>query len=109
MNSAMNPYKRFYKTQPVLSPDPTKAFLTFSAPAMIKLTDGQRTALASKQHLNTNNVHKGIMAINLGTSIHHPSDNMFFTSDSPSLLPRKRWKLIAIAEPFGWKTQIVLQ
>lgn len=109
MDPAMNPYKRFYKTQPVLNPDPTKAFLTFGAPALIKLTDGQRTAAASKQHLNTNNLHKGTLAINLGTSIHHPGDNMFFTPDSPTLLPRKRWEPVAIAEPFGWKAQIVLQ
>ena len=33
-------------------------------------------------------------SINLGTSIHHPGDNMFYRTDSPDLLPRQRWEPI---------------
>ena len=76
---------------------------------MIKLTDGQRTTLASKESLNTNNIAKGALAINLGTSIHHPGDNMFYRTDSPDLLSRQRLEPISIFESFGWKSQRVLQ
>ena len=69
---------------------------------MIKLTDGQRTTLASKESLNTNNIAKGALAINLGTSIHHPGDNMFYRTDSPDLLSRQRLEPISIFESFGW-------
>jgi len=57
---------------------------------LIKLTDGQRTSLASKESLNTNNVAKGALAINLGSIIHHPGDSMFYRLESPDLLHRQR-------------------
>ena len=68
---------------------------------MIKLTEGQRMSLASKESLNTNNIAKGALAINLRT-IHHPGDNMFYRTDSPDLLSRQRWEPISIFELFGW-------
>ena len=109
LHTAVTPYWSFYKAKPVLNKDPAKAFLPFGATVLIKLTDGQRTTLASKESLNTNNVAKSALAINLGTSIHHPGDNMFYRTDSPDLLPRQRWEPISIFEPFGWKSQRVLQ
>ena len=57
----------------------------------------------------TNNVAKSALAINHGTSIHHPGDNMFYRTDPPDLLPRQCWEPISIFEPFGWKSQRVLQ
>jgi hypothetical protein len=98
LHSAITPYWSFYKAKPVLNKDPAKAFLPFGATVMINL-----------KSLNTNNVAKGALAINLGTSIHHPGDNMFYRTVSPDLLPRQRWKPISIFEPFGWKSQRVLQ
>jgi hypothetical protein len=109
LHTAVTPYWSFYTAQPVLNKDPTKAFLPFGATVMIKLTDGQRTTLASKESFNTNNVAKSALSINLGTSIHHPGDNMFYRTDSPDLLPRQRWEPISIFEPFSWKSQRVLQ
>jgi hypothetical protein len=85
LHTAVTPYWSFYKAKPVLNKDPAKAFLPFGATVLIKLTDGQRTTLASKESLNTNNVAKSALAINLGTSIHHPGDNMSNTRH-PSLV-----------------------
>jgi hypothetical protein len=79
-----------------------KAFLANQHNSEFKLMDCQRTSLASKESLNTNIVVKGALAINLGTSIHHPGDNMFYRTDSPDLLPRQCWEPISVFEPFGW-------
>ena len=51
-----------------------------------------------------------VFAVNLGTSILHPGDNMFYRTD---LLPRSTAPptlgAISIFEPFGWMSQRVLQ
>jgi hypothetical protein len=94
LHTAVIPYWSFYKAKPVLNKDPVKAFLPFGATVMIKLTDGQRTTLASKESLNTNNVAKSALAIKLGRYVKFlrgiygakPSNRIFDLDHSATLV-----------------------
>jgi len=87
--------------KPLFNPDPSKALLPFGTVCLIKHTEGQRAALASKLNLNIHHVPKASIGVNLGYCHHHPGNNVFHSPPSTNPLIRTK--------PFGWKPISVLQ
>jgi hypothetical protein len=98
----------FHRVKPQFNSDPAKAFLPFGAVCLIKNTEGQRATLASKMNLNIHHVPKASIDINLGFNDHHPSNNIFYTHPSATLLIRNNYKVVSLI-PFGWKPMSVHQ
>jgi len=102
------PYMTFHRVKPQFNSDPAKAFLPFGAVCLIKNTEGQRATLVSKMNLNIHHVPKASIDINLGFNDHHPSNNIFYTHPSATLLIRNNYKVVSLI-PFGWKPMSVHQ
>jgi hypothetical protein len=102
------PHVIFYKKRPEFNPDPAKALLPFGAVCLIKHTDGQRAALATKAELNIHHVPKATVGVHIGFAVNHPGDNIFYSSPSPTPLIRRVFEVISMI-PFSWKPKSVLQ
>ncbi len=94
--------------KPLFNPDPSKALLPVGTVCLIKHTDGQRAALASKLNLNIHHVPKASIGVNLGYCHHHPANNVFHSPPSTNPLIRSNFEIISLI-PFGWKPKAVLQ
>ena len=102
------PYVIFHRMKPLFNPDPSKALLPFGTVCLIKHTEGQRAALASKLNLNIHHVPKASVGVNLGYCHHHPGNNVFHSPPSTNPLIRSNFEIISLI-PFGWKPKAVLQ
>ena len=102
------PYVLFYKRRPELNHDPTKALLPFGAVCLIKHTDGQRIALATKLELNLHHVPKAAVGVHIGFAANHPGDNLFYSFPSTLPLVRRVFEIISLI-PFSWTPKPVLQ
>jgi hypothetical protein len=102
------PYTTFHRVKPQFNSDPAKAFLPFGAMCLIKHTEGQRAALASKMDLNIHHVPKVCIGVNLGFNDHHPGNNIFFTHPSATPLIRDNYEVVSLI-PFDWKPKPVHQ
>jgi hypothetical protein len=105
---ASTPYVTFHRMKPLFNPDPSKALLPFGTVCLIKHTEGQRVALASKLNLNIHHVPKASIGVNLGYCHHHPGNNVFHSPPSTNPLIRSNFEIISLI-PFGWKPKAVLQ
>ena len=106
LHSSTSPYQLFYKRKPTLNPNPIKSFLAFGATCHIKYTDNQRATIGTRTNTNYNNVPKSGVAINVGVSVAHPGDNLFYTPHSPILLVRNDFEIVSTI-PFTWPAQPV--
>jgi len=105
---ASTPYVTFHRMKPLFNSDPSKAFIPFGTVCLIKHTEGQRAALATKLNLNIHHVPKASIGVNLGYCHHHPGNNVFYSPPSTNPLIRSNFEIISLI-PFGWKPKEVLQ
>jgi hypothetical protein len=105
---ASTPYVSFHRMKPLFNSDPSKALLPFGTVCLIKHTEGQRVAIASKLNLNIHHVPKACIGVNLGYCHHHPGNNVFHSPPSTNPLIRSNFEIISLI-PFGWKPKAVLQ